>query len=85
MHLFIRCELIRDLLFEQNLECVLRDLVTGNADLQSRNQDLQSRNQDLQSRLHRERTEDQQQLREKVSAKNSFLLVHEEFMLYVNS
>ena len=78
MHLFIRCELIRDLLFEQNLECVLRDLVTGNAD-------LQSRNQDLQSRLHRERTEAQQQLREKVSAKNSFLLVHEEFMLYVNS
>ena len=57
-----------DLLFEQNLECVLRDLVT-----------------DLQSRLHRERAEAQQQLREKVSAKNSFLLVHEEFMLYINS
>ena len=43
-----------DLRFEQNLECVLRDLVTENAD--------------LQSRLHKERTEAQQQLREKVRA-----------------
>ena len=43
-----------DLRFKQNLECVLRDLVTENAD--------------LQSRIHRERTEAQQQLREKVSA-----------------
>ena len=53
-----------DLRFDQNLECVLRDLVTENAD-------LQSRNQDLQSRLHRERTEAQQQLREKVNARKT--------------
>ena len=51
-----------DLLFGQNLECVLQDLVTENAD--------------LQSRLHRERTEAQQQLKEKVSYyKNPFLLL----------
>ena len=53
MHSLIRCELMCDLSFKQNLEFVLHDLVTENAD--------------LQSRLHRERTEAQQQLREKVS------------------
>ena len=56
MPLFIRCELMCDLRFEQNLECVLRDLVTENADLQSRNQTKD-----------RELAEAQQQLREKVS------------------
>ena len=45
-----------DLWFEQNLECVLRDLVTEIADLQSRNQTKD-----------RELAEAQQKLREKVS------------------
>ena len=45
-----------DLLFEQNFECVLRDLVTDIADLQFRNQTKD-----------RELADAQQQLREKVS------------------
>ena len=53
VHSFIRCELMCDL---QNLECVLRDLVTENADLRSRNQTKD-----------RELAKAQQQLREKVS------------------
>ena len=42
-----------DLQYEQNLECVFRDLVTENTD--------------LQSRMLRELAEAQQQLREKVN------------------
>ena len=53
VHSFIRCELMCD---EQNLECVLRDLVTENADLQSRNQTKD-----------RKLAEAQQQLREIVN------------------
>ena len=37
--------LMCDVLHEQNLRCVLRDLVTENADLQSRVVELQSRHQ----------------------------------------
>ena len=52
-----------DSLAEQNLECVLQDLVTENADLWSRMQELQSRNKTKD----RELAEALQQLQEKVS------------------
>ena len=62
-----------ELCFEQNLECILRDLVNENSDLQSTNQDLRSTNQDLQSRLHKEQIQAQQQLREKVNGFKTYL------------
>ena len=53
VHSLIRFNLKCDLWFEQNMQCVIRDLVTENAD--------------LQSRMHRVQSEAQQQLREMVS------------------
>ena len=54
-----------DLLFEQNLECILPNLVAENEDIQSRNQTKD-----------RELAWAQQQLREKVNNKAFFLLVY---------
>ena len=52
------------------MECILRDLVAENVDLQSRNQTKD-----------RELAWAQQQLREKVNNEAFFVLVHEEYYL----